>query len=66
MVAKILGVIARFTTNLIAKIQPESANLIPKFTMRHSRKHSIRTARIRDRLLYHKADIEACVIAQRQ
>jgi hypothetical protein len=30
--AKILCVIARFTTGLIAKIQPEATSLIPKFT----------------------------------
>ncbi len=32
--AKISCVIARFTTSLIAKIQPESTSLIPKFTFR--------------------------------
>jgi hypothetical protein len=32
LVAKILCVIARFTASLIAKIQPESTSLIPKFT----------------------------------
>ena len=30
--AKILCVIARFTTRLLAKIQPESTSFIPKFT----------------------------------
>jgi hypothetical protein len=32
LVAKILCGIARFTASLIAKIQPESTSLIPKFT----------------------------------
>jgi hypothetical protein len=33
-VAKILCVIARFTASLIAKIQPETTSLIPKFTVK--------------------------------
>lgn len=34
--------------------------------MAASRKHSIRIARFRDRLMYHRADIEAATIRQRQ
>jgi hypothetical protein len=33
LVAKILCVIARFIASFIAKIQPESTSLIPKFTV---------------------------------
>jgi hypothetical protein len=34
--------------------------------MAKSRQHSIRTARFRDRLMYHRGDIAACVIGQRK
>jgi hypothetical protein len=43
--------------------RPIRADYISK--MSRSRKHAIRTARYRDRILYHREDITACTITQK-
>lgn len=70
MVRKIENVLDYISAHDAAQIlslkhgRPIRSDYISK--MSQSKKHSIRTARFRDRIMYHRLDIEACALGRKR